>query len=88
MLLLIGLLVGRISLLFDDALARGDYLLIAYLVPLFTKMLWWPRDSFASIPRPFVWGFLFVWGMSGLLLKQNNPENSEQLQVQGDNNSL
>ncbi|MBE7010903.1 MAG: O-antigen polysaccharide polymerase Wzy [Ruminococcaceae bacterium] len=67
MLFLISLLVGRVSLLFDDAIKRRDYLLIAYLVPLFTKILWWPRDSFASIPRPFVWGFLFVWGMSSLL---------------------
>lgn len=57
----IGSFISRISQKFDLFLENKDYLRVAYYSPLFIYILWWVRDSFYSMVRPFIWTYIVVY---------------------------
>jgi len=59
--LLVGLFVGAVSNKLDSLISSGNFLAVGYYSSLSMYILWWPRDSFQSILRPWVWGAMIVF---------------------------
>lgn len=73
--LLVGLFVGTVSRKVESLIISGDFLSVGYYASLSMYILWWPRDSFQSILRPWVWGAIVVFGLR--LIMQVNKRNTE-----------
>jgi hypothetical protein len=72
---LVGVFVNKISTKVDNLLLSGDSLKLGYYAPLFTYILWWPRDTFNSMIRPFVWGAILLYIVSSLILKSKKTSD-------------
>lgn len=66
----IGIFVNKISERLQYYLKYKFYLNIAYLAPIFMYMLWWVRDAFISLLRPFIWGAIVLFVIKNLITKK------------------
>jgi len=56
-----GIFINKISEKLHFYLTNELYLHFIYLTPLYFQILWWARDNFSSLLRPFIWNLLFVY---------------------------
>lgn len=63
----VGFFVNRISKKVENLIYNKDYLNLAYYAPLFIYILWWPRDTFYSLVRPFVWSAVLLFVLNNII---------------------
>lgn len=73
----IGYMLQKISIKLDRYLIKKEFLKFTYFIPFFTYSLWWTRDTFYSIIRPFLWISIIVWIASRLIIKLRKYDFSD-----------
>jgi hypothetical protein len=70
----VGVLVNKVSLKIEKNIYIGSYFNTAYYAPLFINFLWWPRDAFVSIVRPYFWGAMIIFCVSNIIIRKSNSK--------------
>lgn len=60
----IGVVIRKFSNYLDIYIEEKKFLAIAILLPVFTYGLWWIRDAFGDIVRPFFWGMIVIFAIT------------------------
>ncbi|NLZ35026.1 MAG: O-antigen polysaccharide polymerase Wzy [Clostridiales bacterium] len=63
----VGFFVNWISNKVEFLIYNKDYFKLAYYAPLFIYILWWPRDTFYSMLRPFVWSAVILFVLNNII---------------------
>lgn len=58
--MIIGIFVGKLSNIFEKAIQKKMYTVIPFLALLINGIMWWVRDSVASIIRNPIWGYFYL----------------------------
>lgn len=58
--MIIGIFVGKLSNIFEKAIQKKVYVVIPFLALLINGIMWWVRDSVASIIRNPIWGYFYL----------------------------